>query len=147
MSAMTGVENLTAVSKRADSSRISKVEPRIFIRPYIILDFLFLRRDFMKLYISGNRDEFLLPNLSYTDQLDEADIVLILPGGLGTFACLFQAIQLNKKVLLYNQDLYFTSLIKNLYEGYQKGYIEKVPAEYMQIESEKEEIFKILEEM
>ena len=38
ISAMTGVENLTAVYEKADSSRISKVEPRRRLRPYIILD-------------------------------------------------------------------------------------------------------------
>ncbi len=100
----------------------------------------------MKLYVSGKVEDFSFKNYSLTEELDEAECILILPGGLETFSTLFQAIQLKKKVLLYNQDMYYTSLIKNLYEGYQKGYIEDVPAEYMQIESEKEEIIKRLEE-
>lgn len=105
----------------------------------------------MKLYVSDNntlKEEILdkLNEFIICDNVVEADSVLILPGGLGNFNDLFYAINLKKKVIIYNKDLYYSSLLKNLYEGYEKGYIEFAPSEYVSIESEFENVIKKLEE-
>ncbi len=100
----------------------------------------------MKLYISDisecDFDIQSLGDVEIIPDINQADVVLILPGGLGTFNDLFQAISLKKKVIVYNKDLYYSSLFKNLFQGYEKGYIEVAPSEYVSIESEQENIVK-----
>ena len=82
-----------------------------------------------------------------TSQMDECDEVLILPGGLGAFYDLFRAIELKKDVLVYNRNMFFTSMIRNLYQSYEDGYISEAPSEYVTIESEFSEIIRKLEEL
>ena len=102
----------------------------------------------MKLYVSGVDEEFmeLLKYFSIVENVENSDQVLILPGGLGTFADLFLAIRLKKDVIVYNKDMFYTSMIKNLYEAHEKDYIEGAPSTYIHIESEIKEILKKLEE-
>lgn len=105
----------------------------------------------MQLYVTNSNkiDEdilSLLDKYNICEDIKIADFVLILPGGLGTFNDLFNAINMNKKVIIYNKDLYYSSLFKNLFQGYEKGYIDVAPAEYLSIESEFENIIKILED-
>lgn len=97
----------------------------------------------MKLYISGDTDEFQYNSVS---SIENSDVVLILPGGLGMFYDLFLAIKLKKRVIIYNKDMYYAPLIKNLYNAYIEKNIDNAPSSYLEIESEKEIIIKKLEE-
>lgn len=99
------------------------------------------------LYISG--DYSLIDkeiNISITDNIDKSQCILILPGGLGTYYDLFKGIKDNKKIYLYNKDFFYTPIIKNLYDLYVEGIIEKAPSLYINIESDLDEIIKKLEE-
>jgi len=102
----------------------------------------------MKVYISSN-DKIVLSKLKknmVTDDFEKADIILILPGGLGTYFDLFKAINEGKKIYLYNKDFFYTPLIKNLYDLHLDGMIDKVPSEYINIESELDKIIEKIEE-
>ena len=102
----------------------------------------------MKLFVSGSFSEYseLLSNYDLVSDMDVCDTVLILPGGLGHFQDLFNAISDNKKVILYNKDFFYTPVIKKLFELYEEGIEKRVPSEYMNIESDFLEIIKKLEE-
>ena len=106
----------------------------------------------MKLYVSNDSNietEIIkyLEVFNVVSDIKEADNVLILPGGLGNFYDLFESIKLKKKVLVYNKDLYYSSLFKNLFQGYEKGYIEVAPYEFITIESDFNNIIKNLEDL
>lgn len=102
----------------------------------------------MKIYVSNDDSEVSgkLSDFTIVDEIDDADIVLILPGGLGTYYDLFKAIKENKKIYLYNKDFFYTPIIKNLYELHLRGMIENVPSEYMNIESNLDNIIDRIEE-
>lgn len=80
-------------------------------------------------------------------QMEDSDEVLILPGGLGAFYDIFRAIEMKKDVLIYNRDMFFTSMLRNLYQSYESGYIKETPSEYVIIESEFKDILRKLEEL
>ena len=80
-----------------------------------------------------------------------SDKVLILPGGLGTYAEFFSAIEEmrignKKKIILYNCNYFYTPIIKELYHLYEEGFIDMVPSDYMTIESDKNKIIELIEE-
>ena len=80
-----------------------------------------------------------------------SDVLLFLPGGLGTLAELFSSIeerQINnaKKIILYNYNFFFTPIIEELYRLYKEGFIDVPPSSYMIIESDKEKIIEVLKE-
>ena len=80
-----------------------------------------------------------------------SDILLFLPGGIGTLAELFSSIeehQINnvKKIILYNYNFFFTPIIEELYNLYKEGFIDEPPSSYMIIESNKDKIIEILKE-
>lgn len=102
----------------------------------------------MKIYISSDNDEDItkLSKFSVSEDLDEADVVIISPGGLRAYYDLFRAINEAKDVYLYNKDFFYTPIIKNLYDLHLKGIIEKVPSEYINIESELDKIIEKLKE-
>ena len=93
---------------------------------------------------------------STTERFDKifsnSDMVLILPGGLGTYAEVFSAIEEmrignGKKIILYNCNYFYTPLIKELYHLYEEGFIDMVPSEYMIIESDKNKIIEMIKEI
>lgn len=102
----------------------------------------------MKIYVSNDDSEVSgkLKDFTIIDEIDAADIVLILPGGLGTYYDLFKAIKENKKIYLYNKDFFYTPVIRNLYELHLSGMIEKVPSEYMNIECDLDNIIEKMKE-
>lgn len=102
----------------------------------------------MKICVSSDDSEVSgkLKGFTIVDEIDDADIVLILPGGLGTYYDLFKAIKENKKIYLYNKDFFYTPVIKNLYELHLGGMIEKVPSEYMNIECDLDNIIEKMKE-
>ncbi len=78
-----------------------------------------------------------------------SDVLLFLPGGLGTLAELFSAIDERtiangKKIILFNSYYHYTPLLNMLYKMHEAGFITEVPADYMTIESDKNEIIKII---
>ena len=82
---------------------------------------------------------------------ENCDMILFLPGGLGTYAEIFSAIeeqriQNGKKIILYNDRYFYTPIIKELYHLHQEGFIDEVPADYMVIESDKDKIVELLKE-
>jgi predicted Rossmann-fold nucleotide-binding protein len=99
------------------------------------------------LYISGDLKYLDCNiNIDITNNIDESKYILILPGGLGTYYDLFKGIKDNKIIYLYNKDYFYTPIIKNLYDLYINGVIDKVPSEYINIESNILDIVKKLEE-
>ena len=102
----------------------------------------------MKLFISGYISDCpeKLNTFELVNNINEATDVLILPGGLGTFSDLFKSVNDGKRVIIYNKDLFYTPLIKKLFELYEDGIEIRRPSEYMEIESELEVILSKLEE-
>lgn len=102
----------------------------------------------MNLYMSESDEKYpeIIEKFHVVSEMKQSDQVLILPGGLGSFYDLFRAIDEKRDVIIYNRDVYFTSVIKNLYDAHEKGNIDEVPAYYADIESELEEIIRMLEE-
>ena len=103
----------------------------------------------MKLFVSGFLDTVDLSfcSRSFVQTIEEADTVLILPGGLGTYCDLLFGIQQHKIIFLYNRDFYFTPIINLLFNLYQEGVEKLKPSDYLTIESDFFEIQKKLEEM
>lgn len=102
----------------------------------------------MNLYISESDQKYpeITEKFHVVPDMEESDQVLILPGGLGSFYDLFRAINEERNVIIYNRDMYYTYLIKNLYNVHLEGNIDEVPAHYVEIESELDKIIRILEE-
>lgn len=77
--------------------------------------------DIIKVYISGNYLNVnnisiydKLTKFEITDNYDEADQLLIMPGGLGAFSDVSKAIADNKDIYLYNHEDYYTPFIAML---------------------------------
>jgi hypothetical protein len=101
----------------------------------------------MKVYVSESDDiEKNLLNDFDIVPYEEAEDILILPGGLGCLYDLFRSIHDKKNIYLYNKDFFFTSIISSLYELFEKKIEDRVPEEYMNIESDFSEILRLLEE-
>ena len=88
----------------------------------------------------------------FNEIFSNSHMVLILPGGLGTYAEIFSAIEESrignkKKIILYNCNYFYTPIIKELYHLYEEGFIDMVPSEYMIIESDKNKIIEMIKEM
>lgn len=81
----------------------------------------------------------------------KSDIMLFLPGGIGTFVEILSAIEEartkedNKLLILYNDNFFYTPLIKEMYSLYERGFAKKSIGEYCRIESIEEEIVKLVE--
>ena len=82
---------------------------------------------------------------------NKSDIMLFLPGGIGTYTELFSSIEEhrtkedNKLLILYNDDFFYTPIIKELYWLYEKKFVKKSIGEYVNIESRMEDIIKLIE--
>jgi len=99
-------------------------------------------------------DEVIVTN-STTERFVEiyknSDVLLFLPGGIGTLSELFSAIEEKrigngKKIILYNYDFFYTPIIKELYKLHLEGFIDEVPADVMIIESDIEKIVELVKE-
>jgi hypothetical protein len=81
----------------------------------------------------------------------ESDVLLFLPGGIGTYTEILSAIEESrtkddkKLIILYNDDFFYTPFIKEMYWLYEKGFAKKSIGEYCRIESKEEEIIKLIE--
>lgn len=83
---------------------------------------------------------------------EQSDMFLFFPGGIEIYEMLFYFIQenkrrdLNKKIIIYNVDYFFTPMIKELYRLYEEKFIEGVPSEYIVIESNQNKLIELIEE-
>ena len=81
----------------------------------------------------------------------KSDIMLFLPGGIGTFAEILSSIEESrtkddgKLLILYNDDFFYTPLIKEMYSLFERGFAKRSIGEYCRIESIEEEIVKLVE--
>lgn len=99
-------------------------------------------------------DESLLVETSM-DRMREiyqrSDIMLFIPGGLGTYAEILSCIEElrtkedDKLLILYNDDFFYTPLIKEMYWLYENKFNSKNISEYCRIESKEEEIVRLIE--
>ena len=82
----------------------------------------------------------------------KSDVILLLPGGLGTYTELFcmleehRTIMDNKKIILYNDNFFYTPLLEELYHLYENHFSSKNVGELISIESDPEEIIKMIKE-
>ena len=82
---------------------------------------------------------------------ENSDILLIIPGGIGTLAELYSMIEQmrtydnEKMLIIYNKDFYYKSLLEELYHMYQEKIIEYPPSEYMLISNDIDEIMTVVE--
>ena len=81
----------------------------------------------------------------------KSDVLLFLPGGLGTYTEILSSIEEsrtkedNKLIILYNDDFFYSPLIKEMFWLYEKKFAKKSIGEYVRIESKEEEIVKLIE--
>ena len=81
---------------------------------------------------------------------NKSDIMLFLPGGIGTYAELIPSINEkiekddNKLLILYNYDFFYTPIINELYSLYENKFIGSNIGEYIKIESKKDEIIELI---
>lgn len=82
---------------------------------------------------------------------EKSDVLLFLPGGIGTYSEILAAIEEhktkkdNKLLILYNDNFFYTPFIKEMYKLYESKFIEKSIGEYIRIESINDEIIKLIE--
>ena len=102
----------------------------------------------MKLFVADATPELLkkLKGIPIVEEYDDADTVLVLPGGLEAMLYLLKGINEGKDVFLYNKDSFYARVIGTFYQMYEEGRKDKMPFEYMTIESQFEEIVRKLEE-
>ena len=76
---------------------------------------------------------------------------MFLQGGVGTYEEIMACIEEsrtkedNKMIIIYNDEFFYTPLIKEMYWLYEKKFVSKSIGEYCRIESVEEEIVKIIE--
>lgn len=82
---------------------------------------------------------------------EKSDVLLFLPGGLGTYSELFSCLEEmksnpGKKIIVYNVDFFFSPMLEEMYNLYCQGFLEKNLGEYILISNSKEEIIEKLKE-
>ena len=82
---------------------------------------------------------------------EKSDVLLFLPGGLGTYSELFSCLEEmksnpGKKIIVYNVNFFFSPMLEEMYNLYCQGFLEKNLGEYILISNSKEEIIEKLKE-
>ena len=81
---------------------------------------------------------------------EKSDVMIFLPGGIGTYAEILSSIEEsrtkedNKLIILYNDNFFYTPLIKEMYSLYENKFVKRSIGEYCRIESVEEEIIKLV---
>lgn len=96
--------------------------------------------------------EYSVPTiLERTQKLEEeSDVLLFLPGGIGTFVELFSAIdrkrnkEFDKPIIIYNLNHYYDSLLTFLEKNYEEGFTSKKVKECYQVTTTVKETLAIL---
>ena len=71
--------------------------------------------------------------------IEHSEIFLFLPGGIGTFAELFNTLEevrtykLNKKIIIYNQDNYYEPVLTMINQGIKEQFIKESDLNYITI--------------
>ncbi len=82
---------------------------------------------------------------------NKSDIMLFLPGGVGTYAEILSSIEESrtkedrKLLILYNDEFFFTPLIKEMYWLFENKFAKKSIGEYIRIESVDDEVYRLIE--
>ncbi len=82
---------------------------------------------------------------------EKSDVLLFLPGGIGTYSELFSCLEERKSnpgktIILYNVGFFFSPMLEEMYKLYQQGFLDKNLGEYILISNNKEEIIQKLKE-
>lgn len=83
----------------------------------------------------------------------EADVVLILPGGIGTLAELFSILEEtrtrnnDKQIVLYNFDNYYLGVLSILREMHEKKFIKKEVIKLINVINEEKTLIKYFDEL
>lgn len=82
---------------------------------------------------------------------EKSDILLFLPGGIGTYSELFACLEEmksnpGKKIILYNVDFFFSPMLEEMYHLYQEGLLDQNLGEYILISNSTEEIIEKIKE-
>lgn len=99
-------------------------------------------------------DEEILTSSSMTRLekiYEKSDVLLFLPGGLGTYSELFSCLEEmksnpGKQIILYNVDFFFSPMLEEMYKLYQQGFLDKNLGEYILISNNQEEILEKIKE-
>ena len=99
----------------------------------------------MRLYVTDADEKFpdIYSNYDITDNIEESTNVLILPGGLGALRDLFDALDNQKDILVYNRNMYYTSILNGLFKS---QYVEEASLLNLDIESDYNKLIGKLEE-
>ena len=102
----------------------------------------------MKIYISEEsfKEKEKLSSFELVQNYYDTDTIIVVPGGLSSIKDMLQGIIDGKDVYLYNKDLFYASIIEQLYQLYEKGAETKSPSELLNIESDLDKIIEKLEE-
>lgn len=102
----------------------------------------------MKLYISEEKFNEIdkLSKFEIVPNYEDADSIVIVPGGLSSLSDMFNSIIDKKDVYVYNKDLFYSKIFDVLYNLYTSGVEKKAPSDYMKIESDLDRIVERLEE-
>lgn len=82
---------------------------------------------------------------------EHSDILLFLPGGLGTYAEIFSALEecrigRGKKMILYNLNSFYDSILEEFKHLREKGFVEEELSDYMIVENNIDKIVEIIKE-
>ena len=102
----------------------------------------------MKVFITDSTLELKERMSSFTlvDDFDEADTVLVMPGGLAAIYLLLRGIDEKKDIYLFNKKHAFNDILRGLIKQYEEGRKSQLPNEYMTIEDDLGEIIRKMEE-
>lgn len=82
---------------------------------------------------------------------EKSDVLLFLPGGIGTYSELFSCLEelkskKGKEIILYNVDFFFSPMLESMYKLYQEGFLDKNLGEYILISNNQGEIIEKIKE-
>ena len=82
---------------------------------------------------------------------EKSDILLFLPGGLGTYSELFSCLEEmksnpGKQIILYNVDFFFSPMLEEMYRLYQQGFLDKNLGGVILISNDQNEIIQKIKE-
>jgi predicted Rossmann-fold nucleotide-binding protein len=83
---------------------------------------------------------------------EHSDILLYLPGGIGTYTELLNALEEKrttndkKLIIIYNEDFFFTPFITEMYDLYQTKFNPENLSNYCLIESSKDKVIETIKE-
>lgn len=82
---------------------------------------------------------------------EKSDILLFLPGGVGTYSELFSCLEEmksnpGKQIILYNVDFFFRPMLEEMYKLYKQGFLDENLGEIILISNNQDEIVEKIKE-